>query len=211
MIVLVIILAVLILLLICPVSLTAQYESELQAKISYLFFSYNLDYNQDEAVVEIEETGKEEEKKIKIKTNDTIEKIKDIIKQKGLSGFLNIIKEFASIAVGAAKKLFSHMIVDSLSTNIAVANGDAAETAILYGNVCSIVYTSMGILIHNLKCKDYHIHIVPDFQSSESRIQFRFQAHIKLCFLVTAGLAAFYRFIKAMKLLKTPAKVTNEK
>ncbi len=210
MIVLVIILAVLILLLICPVSLTAQYDSELQAKIKYLFFSYKLDSNnKDEAASEAEEKEKEVEKKVK--TNDTIEKIKDIIKQKGLSGFLSIIKEFSSVVVGAARKLFSHMIIDSLTTNVAVADGDAAETAILYGNVCSVVYTCMGILIHNLKCKDYHIHIVPDFQSSESRIQFRFKAHIKLCFLITAGLVAFYRFIKAMKLLKTPVKATNEK
>jgi hypothetical protein len=209
MIVLIIILAILFLLLVCPVSLTARYECELEAKIKYLFFNYKIDFSKDEIIAETKETVKEEAKKVK--NDDTIEKIRDIIKQKGLSGFLNIIKEFASIATGAAKKLFSHMVIDNISTDIAVANGDAAETAILYGNVCAVVYTSVSILVNNMKCKDYHINIVPDFQSSQSRIRFQFKAHIMLLFLVTAGLSAFIRFLKVMKELKTTKKINHEK
>jgi Protein of unknown function (DUF2953). len=184
-------------LLLCPVTVYAHYENEAEVKIRYLFFRYTVVPQPAEEKEEKQEPEKKEENIEK--TDETESVIRDIIKQRGLSGFLHIVKRLASIATGTAKKMLSHMVIDRISTDIAVADGDAAQTAILYGNVCSVVYTSFGVLVNNMKCKDYHINIVPDFQSEESRIRFDGKVHILLLFLVSYGLSALIKFLKVLK------------
>jgi hypothetical protein len=187
-------------LLLCPVTVYAYFEDELTAKVRYLFITYKIHQKPEEEKRKLADGTEEIEKKVK--TNETKSRIKDIIEQKGLSGFLNIIKDFASIATETAKKLFSHMIINNISTDIAVADEDAAQTAILYGYVCTLVYTSIGLLVNNMKCRNYHINIVPDFQSKESRIRFEAKAHIQLLFLVSSGLSALLRSLKVLKAAK---------
>lgn len=186
------ILLLLLILLFCPVTIYAHYENKLRLKIRYLFFHYTIGEKEEK-----QEPQKKEENIAK--ADETESGIRDIIKQRGLSGFLNILKRLASIVTGTAKKLLSHVVIDRISTDIAVADGDAARTAILYGNVCSVVYTAFGVLVNNIKCKDYHINIVPDFQSQESRIRFDGKAHLSLLFFVSYGLTALVHFIQALQ------------
>jgi hypothetical protein len=189
-------------LLLCPVTVYAHFEDELTAKIRYLLVSYKIFPRPKEEKAKAEE----EEKKEKTKTDETILKIKDIIKQKGLSGFLSMIKEFASIATGTGKKIFSHMIINNISTDIVVADEDAAQTAIIYGYVCGVVYTSMGLFVNNMKCREYHINIVPNFQSKEYKIRFEVKAHIRLLYFVSFGLSAL---IESLKILKAARLTSN--
>lgn len=195
-------------LLLCPVTVHAKFETELTVKIKYLFFQYKILPQAPE--IEKPKEKAEEKTEKKEKTDSTKSKIQDIIRQKGLSGFLNLIKEFASIATGTLKRLFSHMVINHISADIAVADEDAAQAAILYGYVCSVVYTSFGLLVNNMKCRKYHINIVPDFQSKESRIRFEFKAHIQLLFLVSSGLSAMTRSLKILKAFKTTSKNKKE-
>jgi len=193
-------------LLLCPVTAYARFENELTAKIRYLFISYKI-------LPQPEETkgkGTEEEKKEKPKTNETKSKIKDIIEQKGLSGFLSLIKDFASIVTGTAKKTFSHMVISNISTDISVADEDAAQAAILYGCVCTVVYPSIGLLVNNMKCRKYHINIVPNFQSKESKIRFEAKAHIQLLFLVSSALSALIQSLKVLKAAKISSKTQSK-
>ena len=164
----------------------------------------------NEAVAQLPHTLLHLPEEKKEKSNGTKSKIKDIIEQKGLCGFLNIIKDVAAIATGSAKKIFSHIVIHNISTNIAVADGDAAQTAILYGHICTVVYTSIGILVNNVKCRKYHINIVPDFQSKESRIDFELKAHIRLLFLVSSGLTALLRTLKVLSAAKITSKVKRK-
>jgi hypothetical protein len=182
----------LLILLLCPVTIYARYENKIAVKIWYLFFHYTIEKKEEK------QAQKKKEENI-AKSDETESVIRDIIKQRGLSGFLNIVKRLASIVTGTAKKLLPHVVIDRISTDIAVADGDAARTAILYGNVCSVVYTSFGVLVNNMKCKDYHINIVPDFQSHESRIRFDGKAHCPLLFLVSYGLTALVHFMQVLQ------------
>ena len=193
-------------LFLCPVTVYAHFENELTAKVRYLFINYKIFPQPQKAEVQVSE----EDKKEKAKADDTKSKIKGIIEQKGLSGFLSIIKDFASIATGTAKKLFFHMIIDNISTDIAVADEDAAQTAILYGYVCAVVYPSMGLLVNGMKCRKYHINIVPDFQSKESRIRFEVKSHIKLLFIVSSGLSALIQSLKVLKAAKFTSKKSKK-
>ena len=185
-------------LLLCPVHVSMHFEDELSAKVRYLFISYKIFPRPKKAEAEKEEKVQEK----KETDNDAKSRIRGIIKQKGLSGFLNIIKEFASIATGTAKKLFSHMVIDYISTDISVADEDAAQTAILFGGVCAVVYTPIGVLVNNVKCKQYHINIVPNFQAKACKIRFDFKAHILLLFLVSFSLSVLLQSLKVIKTIK---------
>ncbi len=190
----------LLILLLCPVYIVADFENELSAKVRYLFISYRIAPQSQKA--ETEEAEAVQKKKEKKNKNDAKSKIKGIIEQKGLSGFLDIIREFASIATGTAKKWFSHLIVDNISIDISVEDEDAAQTAILYGGICAAVYTPMGMLLHNLRCRQYHINVVPNFQGKECKIRFSFKAHMRLFFLVASSLSALFQSMKVIKAIR---------
>ncbi|MBW7573989.1 DUF2953 domain-containing protein [Caproiciproducens faecalis] len=192
-------------LLLFPVSVSARFEEELSIKIKYLFFSYKIPADTPKA----EDTGKSGKKKTGDKS-DAYSKFRDIIKRKGLSGFLDIISEFASIATGAAKKLFSHAVIHAISVDISVSDEDAAQTAIYYGCTCSVVYPAMGLLVNQVKCKDYHIRIAPDFNEKESRITFTCKVKIKLLFILSSMLPALLESLKMLKKIKiNPVKIKN--
>jgi len=186
-------------LLLFPVTVCAGFEDELTAKVTYLFIHYKILPQPEKPEQKEEEDKKEEEKDEKQKENGTISKIKGIIKQKGLSGFLDIIREFVSIGTGSAKKLFSHIVIDNISVDIAVADEDAAQAAVFYGYTCSVVYPAMALLVNNMKCKKYHIHINADFNENESKVQFRIKSQIQLLFIFSSALPAFFKSLKVFK------------
>ncbi len=187
-------------LLLCPVHIYADFENELGARIRYLFFTYKIAPTPQK--VEPKEEKRPKEKKEQAAGNDAKSRIRGILEQKGLSGFLSILREFASMATGTAKKVFSHMVIDSISVDVAVGDEDAAQTAILFGGICAAVYTPMGMLVNNLKCKQYHINIVPNFQAKTCKIRFHFKAHILLLFLVASSLSALFQSMKIFKAIK---------
>ena len=189
-------------LLLFPVTVYAGFEDELTAKITYLFIHYKILPQPEKPEQKEEEDKKEEEKDEKQKENGTISKIKGIIKQKGLSGFLDIIREFVSIGTGSAKKLFSHIVIDNISVDIAVADEDAAQAAIFYGYTCSVAYPAMALLVNNMKCKKYHIHINADFNENESIVQFKIKAQIQLLFIFSSALPALFKSLKVLKAVK---------
>ncbi len=191
-------------LLLFPVTVYVTFEDELTAKVRYLFFRYKIS-PQPEKSEEKEKKDNEQEEE-KQQKNDIKSKIKGIIEQKGLSGFLNIIKEFVSIGTGAAKKLFSHIVINNISVNISVADEDAAQTAICYGYTCSVVYPAMALLVNNMKCKKYDINIVPNFDEKESRVRFKTKAHIQLLFIFSSAIPALYKSFKVLKAAKITPK-----
>lgn len=195
------------LLLLFPVTVCASFEDALTAKVGYLFFVYKI-FPHPEGP-EKKEKNDIEQKKEKQKKNDIKSKIKGIIEQKGLMGFLNIIKEFVAIGTGTAKTIFSHIVINNISVNITVADEDAAQTAIYYGYTSSVVYPAMALLVNNMKCKKYDMNIAPDFNVKKSRVQFEIKAYIQLLFILSTAIPAFIKSIKVIKTAKTPPKNKN--
>lgn len=179
------------LLLLCPVTIRTEFKDEFSAKIMYLFFHYTIAPRPQKNEV-TQENGEEQTKQKKTK-------FQDIIKQKGLSGFLNLIREIARIASGTGKRLLKHLVISRFIINISVAYGDAAKTAVNYGYVCSVVYPAAGAVLGNVKYKKYSVNVSPDFQKKESSVQFSLKARIKLIFAVSSALYAFIQYIKFKK------------
>ena len=177
-------------LLFCPVSLYISFEEEISMNCKFLFIKFNI-YPQKDGKRKKEKKIKKDENK-----NSKNNKIRGIIKEKGLSGFLQLIKKLLSMAFGILKVFFKHLHVDSFSLNIMVAEEDSASTAVKYGTVCSIVYPALNIIFKNLYKETYSVIIYPSFIEHKSKVTLKMKAHIKLIYILICAIKTFFKFIK---------------
>ena len=189
------ILALLLLLLLCPMSIRISYRERLEARLSYLFFSIPLAPPKPKKEKQKQPLPKEEKKPEPEKKKSVIQ---DIIAQRGLGGFLGLMRLLSSIAAGALRKIFWHLSIRRVSLELVVAAEDAAQTAIRYGQASALVYPALGFLCANGSCKKREIAIHPGFNEEESRVDFYLYARIKLLYLLGTAFTAGFRLLKAM-------------
>ena len=183
-------------LMICPVAVTADFREKLEIKVRYLCFTYQVAPQKKKPK---KAKQKQPESKNKEPQEHKKSKFQEILEQKGVSGLLELLRQVGEVAVGVARKLFSHLVVTRLHLEIVVADEDAAQAALHYGYVCGVVCTALSVFLQNSVCKRYHVQITPDFDRKESRAVLEFQARIRLLFLITSSLSAFWHFIQIQK------------
>ncbi|MCR5653162.1 MAG: DUF2953 domain-containing protein [Ruminococcus sp.] len=124
---------------------------------------------------------------------------KDYVKEKGVSGILNIIRRVADLAVGAMKDLFSKITVTKLSLRLRIAGSDAADTAVKYGRVCSVLYPALKIIAEIVTVKDYNIDVEPDFSDEpKNSAQAEVIARIRIISILSV---VFKRGFQALRLI----------
>ena len=141
----------------------------------------------------------EQEKKVKEKKPNYLAKLKE---KKGLSGLISLFKELAKIAGGTLKGLFKHIVIKKLDVGIALNAGDAASTAIQYGQLCSVVYPAVNVITAITVCKDYNVTLEPIFDDDrETEYYADVYAYIRVGFALLQALKAGSRLLIArMKL-----------
>lgn len=123
----------------------------------------------------------------------------DFLKELGLSGVVNLFTKLVELASGVLKDLFAHIIIKSFALSIKVAGNDAADTAVKYGKVCSVVYPLTSALIRSMKYSDYGVDILPDFkENAVSSVEFFAIFKTRVIHLVKI---AFKHGFKALKML----------
>lgn len=192
-------------LLLCPVTVYMVFEEDFSAKIKFLFLKFSFPYTRNANKKKRQketagDTAKEEKKK------DKFSSIRELIKEKGVGGFFDMIKEFASLAEGAAKKIFRHIVIDRFSVYLCIVGEDAADTAIQFGYAGAVVYPAAGAIIANTKCRDHDIKIIPGFEAEESIVRFHSKIHVRLLYIVFAVLSAAYKYIKPIVIQKIKSK-----
>lgn len=126
-------------------------------------------------------------------------KEKNLLKEKGLGWFVNLIKKVADLAKGALKDLFKHILIKEFMLSVKVAGEDAADTAVKYGYMCSAIYPATGLIIGAVNYKSYGVDITPDFEeNAQSQIRLDLNARIFTFRLLSTGLK---HSIKGIKLL----------
>ena len=96
--------AFLFLLLLCPITLTAGYETQLEAKLRFLFFSYRLAPKKEKKPKKKRKAKKQEEGSPAVQES----KLKQLIKERGFAGFLRLMKELAQLLTEAVKDFLRH-------------------------------------------------------------------------------------------------------
>lgn len=192
------VLLILAVLLLLPVSVKMSYETELFAELQYLFFHYRIAPQKEKKPKKKKKGAPKQEKEEQEEEKNSIS---DIIKEKGLSGFLDILEEIARSVGGALKAIFHHATLSELTVQIAVCGEDAADCAVNYGYVCTAVYSAVGIITSEIRrYKKLDIDIRPDYDGKETRIFCRLHLRAPLLFvLCSAGKAVYTAIRKIIK------------
>lgn len=141
---------------------------------------------------------KSEEKPKKKKPN----KVLSYVKQKGISGILNIVKRISKLAVGVLRDLFSHITVVELAVDIKVTGDTAEDAAVKYGRVCSVFFPALRLITDIVTVKKYDVEVNPDFNEDAKDVakakviaKIRILALLKIAF--SRAFEALRLFIKA--------------
>ena len=117
----------------------------------------------------------------------------------------NFLKELglSELAAGVLKDFFAHIIIKSFALSIKVGGKDAADTAINYGKVCSVVYPLTSAVISSMKYTHYGVDILPDFtEGAETKIEFFAIFKTRIAHLVKIVLKHGFKALKMLMELK---------
>lgn len=204
------ILALLLLLFWLPIQCKACFEEELFLRVRYAFVSIRVlpakekeekpkpEKKAKKKKPQKEQNGKKEEKPPAEQEPGVREKLKEIIRYQGVSGFLSLLGDLAKIAAGTLKKLAAKIVVKQFDLLLVVGGEDAAETAVTYGKVCGVVYPAVGTILSACKCRRYGVTVCPDFDASESRVKFSITAQIRPMYLLGYAVAALFQLVKRL-------------
>lgn len=198
------------LLLLCPVRVCLDYTDELSVMIRFLFLKFRISPPDKE---KIEKEDKEEKKEKPPETGSRKKGGKKkkafwhtLYEEEGFSGALHFLKVLADILKGAAKGILSHLVIRLMDVRMAVVGENAANTAILYGKVCSAVFPLLTWICSCAKVRKYHADIRPDFIAPKSSAAIALEFSILPIFVLTTGAGALYSYIKNILLARNKQK-----
>lgn len=146
---------------------------------------------------------KNKRKKPEQKPKSDEENKTNLLKEKGLSWLIDLIKRVAKLANGVLKDFFKRIIVKKLSLSVSIAGDSAADTAVKYGYCCSAVYPAFGVIAGAVNCERYGVDIAPDFEeNAKSSAAFELEAKVKIFWLAVLAIKHGYKGIKLLIDLK---------
>lgn len=149
---------------------------------------------------------KEKSKKKVPKKEETEEKEKkqsllSSLKEKhGLPGLLSLFNDLVKIATGAFKGILKKLVFKRFDLMLEIVGEDAAQTALTYGKVCSIVYPAVTLTAGITDFKDYSLVIKPRFDSEKTNIYLNVYCYERVMFIVhyalVAGVKVLFKYLK---------------
>lgn len=160
---------------------------------------------------------KKKEKKKKKKEPDEKEKKKEpnklfaYVKQKGVSGILNIVKRISKLATGVLKDLFSHITLNELTIRINVAGETAEDAAVKYGEVCAVFFPALRLITEIVTVKNYDVNVNPDFSDDAKNSAYaNVIARIRIIALLKIVIVRAFAILRLLIKAK-PKKIKNKK
>ena len=199
------------LILIIPVGVDVSFDKELKVNLRIAFLSIQI----LPAKPEKEKKPKKEKKKKKEeepKEEEPKEKKPNIIKEKGISWLMDVIRQVAAIAGGMLKSFFKHLVLKKFFISITYAGENAEDTAVKYGYFCSSVYPAFSVLVRVAKCKKYAIDISPNFTNGEQSVfDIDISLRIRIFWIVALVFKHGFKAIKLLLSLRRGKKSEAEK
>ncbi len=176
------------------VHISAEYTDKLSLSIRVLFVKIPLLPSKNEKK---KSKGKKEKRQKKVAESEQKKGLREILHEKGLSGFLDIIKELARLLSSVLSHLKSHIIINNFRIYLSYAGGDAAKTAIGYGKCCAVVYPAASFIISNVACRKSEIKVTPDFNDdAKTEISAALNCKVRIFHLLVCALKFIVGYIK---------------
>ena len=132
-------------LLLAPVRLELSFREAFSAQVRYLFFRIPLAPGKEEEPPPPQEAPPPEE--APPKGPGLGKKLHAMLRREGLRGFLQTLQELAQAVGKASKSLLKKLRLNRFDLYICLGGEeDAAQGAILYGQVCGAAYSACGAL-----------------------------------------------------------------
>jgi hypothetical protein len=94
-------------------------------------------------------------------------------------------------------KIWNKTKINKLFLNISISTGDAASTAVLYGQACAVFYPLYQLILKNKDKTNSQISIYPNFKSQKTQINFYTKLSFRLFYLLSIIFKNFGSYIKA--------------
>ena len=107
----------------------------------------------------------------------------------GLADSLEKGKELVQQILKKVGRFIKKIKIRHLRFSLSVATEDAAQTAVTYGQICSVVYPLYAFLKQQLNCKEQQFDISADFESVKSSVFFAADITAKPITLILTALA----------------------
>lgn len=176
-------LLLIVLLLLFRVKLCAGYDGEFHLSLRYLFVRYRFRNF---------ENGKDKSSRNKAPKKQ---------KKRSIRPFLENFGVYFRFVKNTAGDLLKIVRVDRLELNVVVAEEDAAQTAIVYGEACALIYPATAFLAGLKGSGQQHVSVRPDFTAEEGSVSFGCVLSARLGSL--AGVALKRLFLLFFSLIQT--------
>ena len=182
------IIAFFVLVLSIPVKISLAFDDKIHLTIKYLFIKLNIlpmgPKKEKAPKPKKEPKPKPEKPKDETPKEKKPNPIVDMVKANGYDGMMLVIKNLGSVLGTYGGKIFKSIVFDEIDVYISVGTGDAASTAIKYGETCQKVYPVFGFICSNNLVKKYDILVLTHFSV--------WMKHQRRTFKITAYLQQFH-------------------
>ncbi len=121
--------------------------------------------------------------------------LKTLYEAHGIDGLMLIVKRVFSYLGSFIGDLMKALVIDELYVDVRCTKGDAASTAIYYGEVCAGLFPMLGALIGKYKVRKYDINVYPDYLARHSSASFAVSMHLYPIYLIGVTLHFAFRML----------------
>ncbi len=154
-------------------------DNKVRLSVKYLWFKYVLLPDEESNKYKKEEKLLKKGKELKYDEDATLE---GILENKGILGFIDVLKLSIQNTWNLLKSFIKVATVKDLNVNMNIVGEDAADTAIIYGYVNSVIYPIVGAVVSNARdVKKYNVNLNADFsEGADSSVDANIIAKIKI-------------------------------
>ena len=190
-----------VLLLSIPVKVSLAFDNKIHLSVKYLFIKLDILPVGPKKPKKPAKPKKEPKPEPEKKEEDATPKEKkpnpilEMVKANGYDGMMLVIKNLGRVLGMYGGKLFKSIVFDEIDVYISVGTGDAASTAIKYGETCQKVYPVLGFICSNNIVKKYDILVEPDFLANKTENELFIDFNVTIRKIINATIAMVFRLI----------------
>lgn len=187
------IIALICLLLACSLKIKLNIDKTVCLRITFLSIAL---YSFDSASVKGSHNKKTKKVKPKKEGGALIDSIKKYATSKNKSQLIAEIFKYLRLLCEKIRKIIPHIRFYNLNMNLIVATEDAAQTAILYGNLASLIYPVCTLLSCATHFSPQNISVSSDFTGKNIRFELSTVIKLRLFFILQLILSLVFSLIK---------------